>query len=123
MRKLVVPLFGSSIVVGAYLTLSQASPAVDWLSVTALVVGMLVPSIWSAHLCGHRDRVMVCAAFALASILLWDGLAHYVVQKLEPFSMLRNDPWVYVLGGVALSLWTFAIGWVGSLPANPARKA
>lgn len=116
MRKLVVPLFGFSIVVGAYLTLSEAPPAVHRLSVTALAVGMLIPAIWSAHLCAHRARAMVCAAFALASILLWDGSAHYVVQKLEPFAMLRNDPWVYVFGGVALTLWSFAIGWVGSLP-------
>lgn len=116
MRKLVVPLFGFAMVVGAYLTVSQAPPAVHWLSVTALVVGMLIPALWSAHLCGHRDRAMVCVAFALASILLWDGSAHYVVQKLESFSILRNDPWVYVSGGVLLSLWTFATGWFGSLP-------
>lgn len=119
MRKLAVPAVVFAMVLLTYFVLSEAPWEVQMLSVTVLAVGHLNPAIWSAHVHRHRARLLVCVAFAAASILLWDGRAHYVVQKVEPFSILGNDAWVYVVAGTALSLWTFAVAWVASAPGKP----
>lgn len=87
----------------AYIGGSDAPFAAHLIALALLALGFLIPSIWATLYLSPLKRRTICTAFALLSILAWDGLAHAVVAKQEQWSIICTATWVYVLGVTLLS--------------------
>ena len=118
MRRYLIPSIVYLALSAVYLGLSNAPVRVHALSLAVLVVAFLVPSIWSTYLHSWRKRVIVSSIFALLAILAWDATAHLVITKAEPFSILFQSGWPYLVGVLVLVSLSFCISWAVLPPNN-----
>jgi hypothetical protein len=116
MRRILVPISVYAALSLSYFLVSGAPLRVHGMSIAALALGLLVPSLWSAFLSTLRLRVVVSATFALASLVAWDWVAHQVVAKAEPFDIFWSTPWVYLVGPPLLASFSVAVAWLASPP-------
>ena len=121
MRKVLIPLVVYALLTMVYLSLSGAPLRVHVLSLSVLAVALLVPSVWAAHVSHRASRLVICCIFAIAAMLFWDASAHFVIVKAEPFFILLNNGWFYLIGSVILVSLSFGVTWA-ACPPNPAVK-
>lgn len=114
MKKIIIPIVGYVLLGVLYILSSGAPLRVHAVSLAVLAVGFLVPSLWGAQLSSQKIRGLVCILFAAVAMLIWDGTAHFVIVKAEPFSILRDTPWAYLLGIFILVVASFAAGLAGA---------
>ena len=121
MRKFIIPLTFYVILSAVYLFTSAAPLRVHVLSLSILVLALLIPSTWAAHMPSVKLRWLVCGLFALSAVFAWDITAQFVIVKAEPFFILVNNPLVFILGVIGLALLSYAVSWLAAMP-NPAFK-
>ena len=121
MKTFLVPLGVYSALAALYLAASGGPARVHILSLSVLVLAILVPAIWAAHLGSLKARSILCGAFALAAMLAWDLSAHLLIAKAEPLSILRGVPLAYALGLIVLSSISLVAAYLGA-PPNKSSK-
>jgi len=121
MRRALLPLALYALLSGAYLTMSDAPFGIHVLSLTALAITLLVPSIWASGMPDVVSRLATCGLCAVVAMLFWDASAHLFIAKAEPFSMLLRDTWLYLVGPVLMSPLSFGAAWVAA-PPDPAPR-
>ena len=105
-----------------YLVFSSSPMRVQAVSFAILALAFLAPVLVATHIQSWLFRLVVCALFAVAAMLLWDATAHLVIAKVEPFSILRYTPFVYIIGLAALVLLSYTVAWLGAPPNNSFKR-
>jgi hypothetical protein len=105
--RYVLPSGMAAILVGVYFALSGAPNRVHFLSVPCFLLAFLVPSLIAPTPTAFRRRWPILVATILVAEIIWDGTAHLVILKAEPFLILRNAPWFYIFGLLLFMLTSF----------------
>lgn len=90
------------VLVGADLRLSGGPVRVHVVSVACLALAYWAPALWAGGSEDLKSRWPSCLALILAGIFAWDLTSSLVISKAEPLDIIRHQPWVYLLGVVAI---------------------
>ena len=123
MARLFVPVALFAGFTGCYLVFSGGPPRVRLLAVACFFLGFGLPALIAGTWSMFRRRWLVCLASITVGMLLWDALAFRVIGKLEvPFAILREGPWLYLVGLVLLGLLVAGSVALSTRASRPAER-
>ena len=122
MRRFLVPTVIYLILVVLHLAFSSSSIRVQAVSFAILALAFLAPALVATHIQSWLYRLVVCAFFAVAAMLLWDATAHLLIAKAEPFFILRETPVIYIIGLAGLVLLSYSVAWLGEPPNHSFKR-
>ena len=104
MRSAIIPITTYLALAAIYSFLSGATARVDLASLSVLALATLVPTLIAARVRSWQQSLIACTVSPLIAMLTWDSIAHLLISKAEPFSVLSGMPQMYLAGLLSLTL-------------------